>query len=85
MYSGNLNLRKTTFFPGQGQCVQQYIELNVLKNVGSLDCEDWVRHVIKVSVCCDCMLRTNSVLFQQIIATNAQSNAPSGKSEDDEE
>lgn len=51
----------------QGACVQQYIDLNVLKNIGTKECQNWNRHTIRVSVCCDCMLRPSSFLFQNYL------------------
>lgn len=46
----------------EGQCVQKYVSLDILKNNGTMECQQWSKVSVQISVCCDCQLRSDSVL-----------------------
>uniref|UniRef100_A0AC35TU19 Uncharacterized protein n=1 Tax=Rhabditophanes sp. KR3021 TaxID=114890 RepID=A0AC35TU19_9BILA len=48
------------------KCVQRFIPLKILKNLGLSECPNWQLVTIQLRTCCDCVVQPNSALLRYI-------------------
>lgn len=52
---------------GHGRCVQKYLPIQLLRNIGSVNCQEWQVDTISVRVFCDCLFDSRSPLYNRFV------------------
>jgi len=66
-YLNEVRCSKTSCVKEHGSCVQKYLNLDILRNDGTNECQRWVQYTASVPVCCDCMLASQSTVFLSLV------------------